>query len=103
MMPTRWLPALTAAVLIVTGLAGCGGGGHTEKPREMAPTSPATPAPGSWVEDAVTFPVGDMTVYGTFRHQSGQVQPVPAALLIAGSGPTDRNGNSAVLRGQIGT
>jgi uncharacterized protein len=101
-MPTRWLPALTVAVLMVSGLAGCGGG-HAQKPREMAPASPAAPAPGSWVEDAVTFPVGDMTVYGTFRHQSGQGQPMPAALLIAGSGPTDRNGNSAVMRGQIGT
>jgi uncharacterized protein len=44
-----------------------------------------------------------MTVYGTFRHPAGQGRPVPGALLIAGSGPTDRNGNSALMKGQIDT
>ncbi|WP_213016727.1 alpha/beta hydrolase family protein [Mycobacterium vicinigordonae] len=44
-----------------------------------------------------------MTVYGTFRHPAGQSPGVPAALLIAGSGPTDRDGNSAVMPGQIDT
>jgi alpha-beta hydrolase superfamily lysophospholipase len=44
-----------------------------------------------------------MTVYGTFRHSAGQGRSVPGALLIAGSGPTDRDGNSAVLPGSIDT
>ncbi|OBF85725.1 hypothetical protein A5791_22195 [Mycobacterium sp. 852002-51163_SCH5372311] len=44
-----------------------------------------------------------MTVYGTFRHPAGQGRAVPGALLIAGSGPTDRNGDSAVMPGQIDT
>ncbi|BDE12608.1 hypothetical protein Mkiyose1665_58740 [Mycobacterium kiyosense] len=44
-----------------------------------------------------------MTVYGTFRHPAGQQPAAPAALLIAGSGPTDRDGNSAVIPGQIDT
>jgi uncharacterized protein len=99
-MRMRSLPLMFAA-LILSGITGCGGSQTT--PREMAPTSPAAAAPGSWVEDEVTFPVGDMTVHGTFRHQSGQDRPVPGALLIAGSGPTDRNGNSAVVRGSINT
>jgi uncharacterized protein len=44
-----------------------------------------------------------MTVYGTFRHPAGQGRSVPGALLIAGSGPTDRDGNSAVLPGSMDT
>ncbi|GLD04536.1 MULTISPECIES: alpha/beta hydrolase family protein [Mycobacterium] len=83
-----------AAVLVVTvlGLAGCG------SPSATAPT--ASPA---WSEESVTFQVGAMTVYGTFRHPAGQQPAAPAALLIAGSGPTDRDGNSAVIPGQIDT
>lgn len=95
-----WLPRLAGVALIVAGLAGCAG----HAPR--ATSTSATRSPGasaSWVEDAVTFPVGHMTVYGTFRHPAGQGRAVPGALLIAGSGPTDRDGNSAVLPGQVDT
>jgi uncharacterized protein len=99
-MPTRLLLRLTSAVLVVAaiGTAGCGSQTHTATSPSATPSS----AP-AWVEDAVTFRVGEMTVYGTFRHPAGQGRPVPGALLIAGSGPTDRNGNSAVLPGQIDT
>jgi pimeloyl-ACP methyl ester carboxylesterase len=55
------------------------------------------------VEDAVSFSAADMTVYGTFRHPAGQGRAVPGALLIAGSGPTDRNGDSAVMPGHVDT
>ncbi|OBA78150.1 hypothetical protein A9W99_03710 [Mycobacterium sp. 1164966.3] len=44
-----------------------------------------------------------MTVYGTLRHPAGEGRPVPGALLIAGSGPTDRNGDSAIMPGPIDT
>jgi acetyl esterase/lipase len=43
-----------------------------------------------------------MTVYGTYRYPLG-IKRFPAALLISGSGPTDRNGNSADLPGSIDT
>jgi hypothetical protein len=93
------MAGLTSAVLIVAGIgiAGCA----AQKPTATSTSASAPPA--SWVEDAVTFPVGETTVYGTFRHPAGQGRPVPGALLIAGSGPTDRNGNSALLPGQIDT
>ncbi|MEE2853594.1 MAG: alpha/beta hydrolase [Actinomycetota bacterium] len=55
------------------------------------------------MEDAVSFAVADMTVYGTFRHPAGRGGAVPGALLIAGSGPTDRNGDSAVMPGRLDT
>ncbi len=58
--------------------------------------SGGTPVGGGWVDQQVHFQAGGMTVYGTYRHpRSGRT--VPAALLIAGSGPTDRDGNDAQL------
>ena len=71
-----------------------------------APAGAVTAAPASqgsqgsqgstWVEDEVSFQSDGMTVYGTFRHPAASTKPVPAALLIAGSGPTDRNGNDTI-------
>jgi len=55
----------------------------------------AAPAPAS-TEEAVTqtIPVG--TLYGTLMLPAG-TGPVPVALIVAGSGATDRNGNSPGL------
>jgi hypothetical protein len=57
----------------------------------------------SWVDEPVSFQAAGMTVDATFRHPVGATSPVPAVLLIAGSGPTDRDGNSAVEPGPIDT
>lgn len=110
MMPTgslpKSLPRLLVAVLIVAGMgaAGCSSQSPAAKPSSStASSSTASSAPGSWVEDAVSFSAADMTVYGTFRHPAGQGRAVPGALLIAGSGPTDRNGDSAVMPGHVDT
>lgn len=51
----------------------------------------------------ITFTSGEITVHGSLRLPGGVDGPVPAALLLAGSGPTDRNGDSAVMPGPIGT
>ena len=53
-----------------------------------------------WVDDEVTFDADGLTIHGTYRHQQG-AGPGPAALLISESGPTDRNGDNAVV-GPIG-
>lgn len=96
--PTGSLPRIFVAVLIAAGVgaAGCASQSPIAKPPPPTPSS-------SWVEDSVSFPVADMTVYGTFRHPASQARAVPAALLIAGSGPTDRNGDSAAMPGQVDT
>lgn len=57
----------------------------------------------SWVDQNVSFTSGEVTIYATFRHPTVDAQPVPAVLLIAGSGPTDRNGNSSIEPGPIDT
>ncbi|WP_156765136.1 hypothetical protein [Mycobacterium sp. 1245852.3] len=101
--PMGSLPRLFVAVLIAAsmGAAGCASQSPAAKP--PSGTSSPAPASSSWVEDSVSFPVADMTVYGTFRHPAGHGRAVPAALLIAGSGPTDRNGDSAAMPGQVDT
>ena len=63
----------------------------------------ASTGSGSWVDQSVTFTSGTMTVYATFRHPANRTEIVPGVVLIAGSGPTDRNGNSATDTGPVDT
>lgn len=58
--------------------------------------SRGTPVGGGWVDQQVRFQAGGVTVQATYRHPR-QGGAVPAALLIAGSGPTDRDGNDSQL------
>jgi uncharacterized protein len=53
-----------------------------------------------WVDEDVSFHADSLTIQGTYRHQQ-DAGPAPAALLISESGPTDRNGDNAVV-GPIG-
>ena len=56
--------------------------------------APSASGPQTAVSRDVSFVVAGTTTYGTLEipaHRSGQ--RLAAALLIAGSGPTDRNGN----------
>lgn len=53
-------------------------------------------------EQELAFTSGPDTLYGTLLVPAG-VTAAPAALLIAGSGPTDRNGNSPLLGVQVNT
>jgi len=71
------------AVSLVLALAGCSSG-------DQHP----------WVDDDVSFDADGLTIHGTYRHQQNAA-PGPAALLISESGPTDRNGDNAVV-GPIG-
>jgi len=100
---------LTLAALLVPALATvcaaplAAAPGTVEAAAQTVPTtSPTVPIP-TWVDVPVSFTAGGVTVHGTFRHPVGVPGKVPAALLIAGSGPTDRNGNSALLAGTVGT
>jgi hypothetical protein len=70
------------AVSLVLALAGCSS--------EQQPL----------VDNDVSFDADGLTIHGTYRHQQG-AGPGAAALLISESGPTDRNGDNAVV-GAIG-
>jgi len=63
----------------------------------------ATSRTGAWIDQPVSFRAGGMTIYATFRHPRMGAGKIPAALLIAGSGPTDRNGNSPLIPGKVNT
>jgi uncharacterized protein len=54
----------------------------------------------AWVDDEVSFDADGLTIHGTYRHEQ-HAGPGPATLLISESGPTDRNGDNAVV-GPIG-
>ena len=85
------LPALLLALVSMTG----------EGARAGAEVAAATKKV-AWVDQKVSFPAGGLTIYGTFRHPTSG-RSVPGVLLIAGSGPTDRNGNDANYPGPIDT
>jgi len=53
-----------------------------------------TTAPTAALESAYTFRSGGLELGGTLTTPRGATQPVPVVVIIAGSGPTDRNGNS---------
>lgn len=57
------------------------------------------PAPAGFVEESATLTTATGIIHGTLDLPSG-TGPFPVALIIAGSGPTDRDGNSAMLAGK---
>ena len=57
----------------------------------------------SWVDQNVSFTSGDDDDLRDVSPPHRRRQVVPAVLLIAGSGPTDRNGNSSIEPGPIDT
>lgn len=71
-------------------LAACGG---------RAVTSPELPpAPSVVTEEDATLATSTGDIVGTVKLPAARF-PVPVVLIIAGSGPTDRNGNSPVFPG----
>lgn len=59
---------------------------------------------GGPVEQEVSFAAGAHTVHGSLLLPAGATgRRLPAALIIAGSGPTDRNGNTPLLPGETNT
>jgi fermentation-respiration switch protein FrsA (DUF1100 family) len=51
-------------------------------------------------ESPVTLDTKTGALHGTLLMPAGAASPVPVALLIAGSGPTDRDGNTRLLPGK---
>ncbi|HWV36139.1 MAG TPA: alpha/beta fold hydrolase, partial [Thermomicrobiales bacterium] len=57
----------------------------------------ASPAATTYRDKDVQFTSGPDTIYGSLMAPKSAATPLPAALIISGSGPTDRNGNSGTL------
>jgi uncharacterized protein len=86
---------VVVALLILTGCSTTSGGpAGGSSAHSGGASSPAASGgiPSGWVEENVSFTAGGVTVYGTYRHATASTRG-PAALLIAGSGPADRNGD----------
>src|SRR5258708_1842447 len=66
-----------------------------------APTAVATESALAPDETKVMFKSGDDTIYGPLLIPSNAKSPMPAALLLSGSGPTDRNGNTPLIAGKV--
>jgi len=60
-----------------------------------APAAVDTVPPHSVIELPFTFQSGTLTLPGTLTMPASYRSRIPVALIVAGSGPTDRNGNSA--------
>jgi len=71
-------------------------------PDTVGPQSPIdTVAPKSVRETPFSFRSGALELGGTLTLPATSSRPIPVVLIVAGSGPTDRNGNSAgALRAQ---
>ena len=82
----------TLVVGFVLASAGCATQSAT--PSE----TPVTPVPAAIAEEPATLKTATGDVFGTLELPAARA-PVPVVLIIAGSGPTDRNGNSPALPG----
>ncbi|MGI8713400.1 MAG: alpha/beta hydrolase family protein [Solirubrobacteraceae bacterium] len=78
-------------VILCCCVAGCG----------SATTHRTAHTPLAWIDQPVSFEAGGLRIDATYRHPIRSGGLVPAVLLIAGSGPTDRNGNAP--GGRFGT
>jgi pimeloyl-ACP methyl ester carboxylesterase len=65
----------------------------------QAPVAAPATAPGAPIEEAAQLVIPSGTLAGTLLVPSAPGK-VPVALIIAGSGPTDRDGNSPVIPGK---
>lgn len=97
MRSSRSVGLAVVLVVVVCATAGCtsSSGGH-RKTSSPAGTSVRSSASTSATSRELSFTSDGTTAYGTLEvpaHRSGQ--HLAAALLLPGSGPTDRNGNQA--------
>jgi pimeloyl-ACP methyl ester carboxylesterase len=82
-------------VLVALGLAG------VARAQDRGPVRADTIPPASVVESGFSFANGDVTLAGTLTLPRTSQGAVPVAVIIAGSGPTDRNGNSHLAPGIV--
>ena len=85
-MKGRSLPVAGAVLMVSFACAG------------QSPGGSLPPVPMTIVEEDATLSTQTGTIAGTIELPAARF-PVPVVLIISGSGPTDRNGNSAALPG----
>jgi pimeloyl-ACP methyl ester carboxylesterase len=81
-------PALALRLCVAATLIGSG----------QLDAQPPAP-PGAWSPEAASVVAAGASLHGTLLVPQVPAPKLPAALIIAGSGPTDRDGNSPALPG----
>lgn len=89
-----------ALLLMVLLLAAPQSAQTQETPTPTMIPSPVPSPTSAFPEQEVQFTSGPDTLYGTLTVPAPGKHP--AALIIAGSGPTDRNGNNPLIPGEVG-
>jgi uncharacterized protein len=93
------LAALSLGSIAVAPAASQIAGVSGPPPKAFTPID--TVAPSTVVETPLTIQSGTLSLPGTLTLPAKHKHQIPVALIVAGSGPTDRNGNSAgALRAQ---
>jgi pimeloyl-ACP methyl ester carboxylesterase len=87
---------------VVLSIVSIGAGAQAATTTTTLPVHP-TSSTLTWVDQNISFMAGSLKIYGTFRHPVGDKTSVPGVVLIAGSGPTDRNGNNPLEPGPVNT
>ncbi|HEX2601834.1 MAG TPA: alpha/beta fold hydrolase [Gemmatimonadaceae bacterium] len=92
---------MKAMTLVLLAMAAQSAAGQSARDT-VGPQSPIdTVAPKSVRETPFSFRSGALELGGTLTLPATSSRPIPVVLIVAGSGPTDRNGNSAgALRAQ---
>ncbi|GAA2229498.1 LPXTG cell wall anchor domain-containing protein [Herbiconiux moechotypicola] len=77
----------------------CPSAGPTSEPTPApTPTPTTTPVqPVIGADQEVAFDSGGVTFHGSFRGPTDTSQPVPAVVIVVGTGGVDRNGNAPTL------
>jgi len=80
---------------ILVAPAGAQTAGAVSAPPQTAAAAIDTVPPRTVIETPFTIQSGTLTLPGTLTFPVKHSRRIPVALIVAGSGPTDRNGNSA--------
>ena len=105
----RSLRLEVVGLLLLLAASGAGRGAHAQGEQAKPAATPATPAAASATTPAaqsasksepVVLEAPGGRLHGTLEVPARGVAPYPVVLIIAGSGPTDRDGNSTALPGK---
>ena len=92
-------PTLTALFVLLAALFGARVAPAQAPAAAQPAQTPAAPQPPSSKSEPFVLDAPGGKLQGTLELPARTAAPYPVALIIAGSGPTDRNGNSAAIPG----
>jgi len=96
-------PTVTIANTVAPTSTSVGSSVAATGPSATAPVASGAASPAARAQE-VTFTSGTDTIYGTLLlPEASQGTKLPAAVILAGSGPTDRDGNSNLISGPVNT